>query len=252
MSQIAVDNVRKVFDTRMEQVVALEETSLEVSSEQIVSIVGPSGCGKTTLLDLIAGFTLPSTGTISVDGEPVTGPGADRAVVFQEDAVFPWLTVKDNMSYGLRMRGVPKSQSSERVERFLSIVSLQDFGNSYPHELSGGMRKRVDLARAYVNDPKILVLDEPFGALDVFTKESMQVSLLEIAVEEPKTIIFVTHDIEEAIYMGDRVIVMSPRPGRVSADIEVSFERTPSLEMRASSEFQNLRLKISSLLRDGE
>lgn len=252
MTSIAVERVAKAYRTRRGSVQALADTDLIIGSLETVSLVGPSGCGKTTLLNLIAGFIAPTHGRISVDGEAVTQPGADRAVVFQADAVFPWLSVRDNLSYGPRMRGIPGGEWRPRVEHFLEVVGLGEFADAYPKQLSGGMRKRVDLARAYVNDPKALLLDEPFGALDVFTKEAMQQALLTIAASEPKTIVFVTHDIEEAIFVGDRVVVMSPRPGRISAQLPVPFGRPRTRELRADPEFQRLRLEIAGMLSDGE
>jgi NitT/TauT family transport system ATP-binding protein len=252
VTAIAIRAVEKRFRTRGGEVVALSQTDLEIEPHEIVSIVGPSGCGKTTLLNMVAGFAEPTRGEVLADGRPVTGPGADRAVVFQADAVFPWLTVRDNLSYGPRIRGVPRSVWAPQVDRFLTTVDLVDFADAYPKQLSGGMRKRVDLARAYANDPEVLLLDEPFGALDVFTKEAMQQSLLAIWEEVPKTVLFVTHDIEEAIFVGDRVIVMSPRPGRVTADVEVPFERPRTIEVRADPAFQQLRLRIAAILGEQE
>lgn len=252
MTAISVHNVAKRYRSAGRAVTALERTTLDIQSLQIVSVVGPSGCGKTTLLNLIAGFIEPTEGSVLVDGTPVRGAGADRAVVFQADAVFPWLTVRDNLSYGPRARGVPKTEWQERVEHFLPLVGLQDFADAYPKQLSGGMRKRVDVARAYVNDPLVLLLDEPFGALDVFTKEAMQQALLRLAAEEPKTILFITHDIEEAIFVGDRVVVMTPRPGRIAADVPVQFPRPRSLQLRAEPAFQRLRLEIAGMLAERE
>lgn len=249
---ISVVDVGKRFAARGGEVVALERTSLDVEASQIVSVVGPSGCGKTTLLNLIAGFTQPTQGRVLAGGRPIERPGADRAVVFQADAVFPWLTVQDNLSYGPRMRGLQRTEWQERIDHFLPLVGLQEFADAYPKQLSGGMRKRVDLARAYVNDPDVLLLDEPFGALDVFTKEAMQQALLRIAADEPKTIVFITHDIEEAIFVGDRVVVMTPRPGRIAADIPVAFAHPRFLELRAEPAFQRLRLEIAGLLAEPE
>lgn len=245
---ISVVDVAKRFAARGGEVVALERTSLDVEASQIVSVVGPSGCGKTTLLNLIAGFTQPTQGRVLVGGRPIERPGADRAVVFQADAVFPWLTVRDNLSYGPRMRGLQRAEWQARIDHFLPLVGLQEFADAYPKQLSGGMRKRVDLARAYVNDPDVLLLDEPFGALDVFTKEAMQRALLRIAADEPKTIVFITHDIEEAIFVSDRVVVMTPRPGRIAADLPVTFAHPRSLALRAEPAFQRLRLEIAGLL----
>jgi NitT/TauT family transport system ATP-binding protein len=252
MPEIKITDVEKRFRRGRTETIALAQTDLEIESKEIVSVVGPSGCGKTTLLNLVAGFDVPTGGEILKNGRGVSGPGADRAVVFQADAVFPWLTVRDNLSYGPRMRGTPKRDWGPRVEHFLRLVGLDDFAKAYPKELSGGMRKRVDLARAYVSDPEVLLLDEPFGALDVFTKEAMQQALLGIWAEVPKTVLFITHDIEEAIFIGDRVIVMTPRPGRVAAEFAVKFSRPRTIELRAEPAFQQLRLKIGALLAEPE
>jgi NitT/TauT family transport system ATP-binding protein len=249
MPAIVIRDLEKRFPVRRRrEVVALARTDLEVAAQEIVSVVGPSGCGKTTLLNLIAGFDTPTSGQVLVDDQPVAGAGADRAVVFQADAVFPWLSVRDNLSYGPRMRGVRKRDWEPRVERFLRGVDLEEFGGAFPKQLSGGMRKRVDVARAYVNDPRVLLLDEPFGALDVFTKEAMQRSFLDIWAQEPKTVVFVTHDIEEAIFVAHRVVVMSPRPGRVAAIFDVPFSRPRDMTLRADPAFQGLRLEIARLL----
>lgn len=250
---ISVVEVTKRFSSGTgREVLALDRTALDIDALQIVSLVGPSGCGKTTLLNLIAGFALPTSGHVLVGGSEIDAPGPDRAVVFQADAVFPWLSVRDNLRYGPRMRGVDRTEYEPRVEHFLGLVGLRDFAAAYPKQLSGGMRKRVDLARAYVNDPEVLLLDEPFGALDAFTKEAMQRALMQIAAQEPKTIVFVTHDIEEALFVSDRVIVMSSRPGRVSADITVPFGRPRTMGLRAVPEFQQLRLQITAMLADQE
>ena len=249
MTAIAVRDVSKRFARRgADDVVALSHIDLDVRPLETVALVGPSGCGKSTLLNLIAGFAAPSEGTIIVDGEPVTGPGADRAVVFQGDAVFPWLSVRRNVTYGPRMRGVPASEYEPRVQRFLDLVGLSGFADAYPKELSGGMRKRVDLARAWVSEPDVLLLDEPFGALDVLTKEAMQQALLAIVAEEPKTTLLITHDIEEAVYVADRVFAMSPRPGRLIAEVEVPFARPRTPDLRADPEFQQLRMRILGML----
>jgi NitT/TauT family transport system ATP-binding protein len=201
-------------------------------------------------LNLLAGFLGPTTGTVSVDHEQVDGPSEERAVVFQADAVFPWLTVEDNIAFGPKVQGKSKREKVERTERFMSLVGLSDFRHAFPKELSGGMRKRVDLARAYASGPKVLLLDEPFGALDVFTKETMWIAFQKVAEAEPKTVIFVTHDIEEAIFLGDRVVVMTPRPARVHLIVDVPFGPRRKLEIRATPEFQSLRQQISKSLRE--
>lgn len=248
MTSIELINVEKRFGEGSESVLALEETSLVVDSGEIVSIVGPSGCGKTTLLNLVAGFTTPTRGRVLLEDQVAGPPDGTRAVVFQDDAVFPWLTVEQNLSYGPRVRGVDRATWKPRVEHFLGLVGLPDFQAVYPKALSGGMRKRVDLARAYVNDPDVLLMDEPFGALDIFTKEAMWQSFEHVATQEAKTVLFVTHDIEEAIFVGDRVLVMTPRPARVAQDIRIDFARPRELSLRANPAFQQLRLRIAEYL----
>ncbi len=253
MTAVAVRGVTKRFATRHgAEVVALRGVDLQIEALETVAVVGPSGCGKSTLLNLVAGFARPSAGDVLVGGTAVKGPGADRAVVFQGDAVFPWLTVRGNVTYGPRIRGVRREEQERRAERFMRLVGLEGFEDAYPKELSGGMRKRVDLARAWTNEPQVLILDEPFGALDVLTKEAMQHALLSIVAEEPKTTLLITHDIEEAVFVADRVVAMSPRPGRIAAEIAVPFGRPRRPELRADPEFQRLRMKILGLLAAGE
>lgn len=250
MAQIAIERVSKVFETKRKRTFALDETTLTIADQEIVCIVGPSGCGKTTLLNLIAGFIAPTSGALMIDDQIITGPSSQRAVVFQSDAVFPWLSVEDNVSFGYRMQGRPTADRVERVDRFLALVGLTDFAKAYPKELSGGMRKRVDLARAYASGPEVLLLDEPFGALDLFTKETMWLALKKVAAVEPKTIVFVTHDIEEALFLGDRVVVMTPRPARVHNIVQVPFGTQRDLSLRAEPQFQALRVQISNSLRE--
>lgn len=253
MTAIAVRGVTKRFPIRQGgEVVALEHIDLEVDALETVAVVGPSGCGKSTLLNLVAGFSRPSSGEVLVGGHAVSGPGPDRAVVFQGDAVFPWLTVRGNVTYGPRIRGLRREEQDRRAEHFMRLVGLTGFEDAYPKELSGGMRKRVDLARAWTNEPQVLILDEPFGALDVLTKEAMQLALVAIVAEEPKTTLLITHDIEEAVFVADRVVAMSPRPGRIIAEIAVPFGRPRAPELRAEPEFQRLRMEILGLLAAGE
>jgi NitT/TauT family transport system ATP-binding protein len=250
VAEIDINSVSKEFNTSRKRTVALNETTLRVEDRETVCIVGPSGCGKTTLLNLIAGFISPTEGTISVGGRVVKSAGPDRAVVFQADAVFPWLTVRGNVEYGLKVQNRPAAERASRVDHYLELVGLTEFAGAYPKELSGGMRKRVDLARAYASGPEVLLLDEPFGALDVFTKESMWLALNRVVAAEPKTIVFVTHDIEEALFIGDRVVVMSPRPARVHSIVELPFGAERDIEIRASAEFQKIRNEIAHVLRD--
>lgn len=243
--KIQLVDVSKVFDVSGNIAVeALQHTNLEISTNEIVCIVGPSGCGKSTLLNLIAGFLLPSSGQVLVDGQPVAGPGADRAVVFQQDSVFPWLTVEKNLEYGPRARGSAAAERKARVDELLALVGLTEYRALFPRQLSGGMKKRVDLARAYANDPDILLMDEPFGALDVFTKEKMQIELLRQWQQRMRTIVFVTHDIEEAIFIGHRVVIMTARPARVAGQVAVPFEKETHGRVKTTPRFQELRQQI--------
>ncbi|MFO7243500.1 MAG: ABC transporter ATP-binding protein [Actinomycetes bacterium] len=250
MGAIEIRNLAKVFSSSRRTTHALNETNLSIGDGEFVCIVGPSGCGKTTLLNLIAGFLSPTSGEITVDGRVVEGPSAERAVVFQADAVFPWLTVEQNVAFGPQVQGRLGRGATGDVHHYLDLVGLADFAKAFPKELSGGMRKRVDLARAYASGPKVLLLDEPFGALDVFTKEAMWLALKRVIKAEPKTIVFVTHDIEEALFLGDRVVVMTPRPARVHSVIEVPFGPERDLDIRATQEFQTLRTQIAHTLRE--
>jgi NitT/TauT family transport system ATP-binding protein len=250
VSTVELKGVSKVFERGSNRTVALENSSFRVETGEIVCLVGPSGCGKTTILNLIAGFTSPTTGTVEVEAKEVAGPSSERAVVFQADAVFPWLTVSKNIAFGPRAQGKSQEEQEERTYRFLNLVGLSEFKDAFPKELSGGMRKRVDLARAYASEPKVLLLDEPFGALDIFTKEAMWLAFQKVAEAEPKTVVFVTHDIEEALFLGDRVVVMTPRPARVKEIIDVPFGQNRDIDLRGTPEFQTLRHHISVLLRE--
>ncbi|MGZ5802164.1 MAG: ABC transporter ATP-binding protein, partial [Burkholderiaceae bacterium] len=210
-SQITVTGVNKVFKTSEREVVALKEINLEIPKGQFVCLLGPSGCGKSTLLNAVAGFSLPSTGSIVADGKLVTGPGPERGMVFQEYALFPWMTVEENIAFGLEVKGMEKAAIHKRVSDLLDMLHLADFRNRFPKDLSGGMRQRVAIARVLALDSPIMLMDEPFGALDALTRRNLQDELLRIWAELKKTIIFVTHSIEEAIYMADRIVVMTYR-----------------------------------------
>jgi NitT/TauT family transport system ATP-binding protein len=208
-----------------EPLLALHDVDLAVEQNEFFSIVGPSGCGKTTLLNLIAGFELPTRGEIRVNGELITAPGWERAVVFQEYALFPWYTVSQNIRYGMRRKRIPDARQQELLQHYIALVGLRGFESRYPQELSGGMRQRVSIARALAVNPAILLMDEPFAALDVQTREYMQDELLRIWERERKTVIFVTHSIDEAIKLSDRIAIMAPRPGRVEEIKVVEFQR---------------------------
>jgi NitT/TauT family transport system ATP-binding protein len=242
--EIVLDSVSVRFPTGNSEVVALDDVNLNIKENEFICIMGPSGCGKTTLLNAIAGFVKPTSGSIKVEGRPVTKAGPDRAVVFQSDAVFPWMTVEENVGFSPRVRGKAKGEIKETVDRYVELVGLQDFRKAWPKELSGGMRKRVDLARGYAADPKVLLLDEPFGALDIITKEHLQEELRRLWVASPRTMIFITHDLEEALFLGDRIIIMSPRPGRIAYVYEPEFPRERDQSLKLEGRFVDLRRQV--------
>jgi NitT/TauT family transport system ATP-binding protein len=242
---IDVNGVNKVFRTDERDVVALKEINLQIPHGQFVCLLGPSGCGKSTLLNAIAGFSLPSSGVITADGKTVTGPGPERGMVFQEYALFPWMTVEKNIAFGLEIKGTPKAQIDATVDQLLGMLSLSDFRTRYPKDLSGGMRQRVAIARVLALDSPIMLMDEPFGALDALTRRNLQDELLRIWAELKKTIIFVTHSIEEAIYLADRIVVMTYRPGTVKRDIMVDL---PRLRDPSAPEFNALKRELGMLV----
>src|SRR5262245_8711206 len=227
MSQIVVENVKHTYrPPRGRPVLALDDVSLSVRTREFLALLGPSGCGKSTLLYLIGGFLPIEGGSIMVEGKPVTGPGPDRGIVFQHFALFPWKTVRANILYGLERQGMPRAEREERAQTFIELVGLKGFEDSYPSQLSGGMKQRTAIARTLAFDPSILLMDEPFGALDAQTRSLMQDELLGIWRRTPKTVIFVTHDVSEAVHLADRIAVMSARPGRIKTIVETSFDRT--------------------------
>jgi NitT/TauT family transport system ATP-binding protein len=226
MSQIIIAGVKHVYrPPRGRPLLALDDVSLAVKAQEFVALLGPSGCGKSTLLYLIGGFLPNESGTISVDGKPVCAPGPDRGIVFQHFALFPWKTVRDNVLYGLERQGLPRAEREERAQAFIDLVGLKGFEDSYPSQLSGGMKQRTAIARTLAFNPGILLMDEPFGALDAQTRALMQSELIGILRRDPKTVIFVTHDVQEAVYLADRVAVMSARPGRIKAIVETKFDK---------------------------
>src|SRR5437763_8672614 len=226
MAQIVVDRVTHLYrPPRGRPVLALDGVSLDVRAQEFLALLGPSGCGKSTLLYLIGGFLPTETGSILVEGKPVAGPGPDRGIVFQHFALFPWKTVRANILYGLERQGMPRAEREARAQAFIDLVGLKGFEDSYPSQLSGGMKQRTALARTLAFDPNILLMDEPFGALDAQTRSLMQAELLRIWQRTPKTVIFVTHDVQEAVYLADRVAVMSARPGRIKAVIDTRFDK---------------------------
>jgi len=227
---IRITGVNKMFASGGRDLVALRDIGLEIPRGQFICLLGPSGCGKSTLLNAVAGFAPPSSGTITADGKPVTGPSPQRGMVFQEYALFPWMTVEQNIGFGLQIRGVARAEIARRVGELLELLSLADFRHRYPKVLSGGMRQRVAIARVLALDSPIMLMDEPFGALDALTRRNLQDELLRIWAELKKTVLFVTHSIEEAVYLADRVIVMTYRPGTVKRDmmVELTRPRDPS------------------------
>ena len=222
-AHIVVQGVSKRFPIPGGEVVALNDINLTIGKGEFVCLLGPSGCGKSTLLNAIAGFSTPTLGTIKVDGEPIVSPGPDRGMVFQEYALFPWMTVAQNVAFGLEIKGMKRADIKARVAELLEMLKLTDFRDRFPKDLSGGMRQRVAIARVLALDPPVLLMDEPFGALDSLTRRSLQDELLRIWAQMKKTIIFVTHSIEESIYLADRIVVMTYRPGTIKADIRVKL-----------------------------
>jgi NitT/TauT family transport system ATP-binding protein len=229
---------------------ALDGFDIDVEEGEFLSIVGPSGCGKSTFLNVLLGLLKPDSGDLLMHGKKITGPGSDRAMVFQEFGLLPWRTVQHNIELGLELKRTSAAKRRAIAERLVSLVGLAGFENHYPHELSGGMKQRVGLARALATDPDVLLMDEPFAALDAQTRDLMQVELLRIWREARKTVLFVTHQIDEAIYLSDRVMVMSKRPGRAKKSFAVPLSRPREYEMRVTPEFNDLKLEIWNTLKD--
>ncbi len=231
--KVKIDNVRKVFNGRNGEMIALNGVSLDIKENEFVCVVGPSGCGKSTLLNIIAGLEELTSGKVYVDGKEVQGPGTERGVVFQQYALFPWLTVRKNVEFGLKLKGLKQEEVGKIADKYIKMVDLEEFANSYPKELSGGMKQRVAIARAYAVNPEVLLMDEPFGALDAQTRTQLQSELLDTWEKERKTCFFITHDVDEAIILAQRVVIMSARPGRVKeiVDIDIPYPRTQETKM---------------------
>ena len=251
MSRLIIEAVSRTFPgprggppTR-----ALEPTSLAVADNDFICLLGPSGCGKSTLLRIVAGLDTPTAGRVLLDGAPVTGPGADRGMVFQSYTLFPWLTVKDNICFGLREKALPAAEQERLARHYVERVGLTGFEGHYPKMLSGGMQQRTALARALANDPKILLLDEPFGALDNQTRTLMQELLLGIWEAERKTVLFVTHDIDEAIFMANRVAVLTARPGRIKSDVAIDLPHPRHYTIKTSPEFSAYKARLTEEIR---
>lgn len=242
---IQIKQVNKTFSSDGRNVVALENINLDIQRGEFVCLLGPSGCGKSTLLNAIAGFSAPTSGSILVDGTPVSLPGPDRGMVFQEYALFPWMTVEQNVAFGLEIKKLPQAQIREKVAAMLEMLKLQDFKDRYPKDLSGGMRQRVAIARVLVLDSPIMLMDEPFGALDSLTRRNLQDELLRIWSDFRKTIIFVTHSIEESIYLADRIVVMTYRPGTIKRDVSVTMPRSRD---PSSIAFNEIKKELAQLV----
>jgi NitT/TauT family transport system ATP-binding protein len=246
MALLEIKGVFKQFFADGKEMVALQDINLKIEENEFVCFIGPSGCGKTTLLRIVAGLEEATEGTVTLDGEPIKGPGPERGMVFQEYSLFPWRTVIDNIVFGLELKGIPSADRIAQGRQYLRMVELERFETRYPHELSGGMKQRVAIARALVNHPKALLMDEPFGALDAQTRNIMQSELLRIWQEERKTVVFVTHSVDEAIYLADRIVIMSARPGRIKDIIDIPLPRPRN---RTSSEVNLIRDRILCDLR---
>ncbi len=250
MTFLQARGISKRFERAGKQVLAIDNFSLSIDEGEFVSIVGPSGCGKSTFLHMVGGFEPIIDGTIEVDGRPVAAPGPDRGMLFQDYALFPWRTVIGNVAWSLEVAGMPKAQRLERASHYLDMVGLSAFRDAYPSELSGGMQQRIALARVLAFEPAMLLMDEPFGALDAQTREIMQEELTSIWQRHKRTVLFVTHDIEEAVYLSDRVIVFTARPGRLKADIRIDLPRPRTPEIRKTAQFQDIRNRIWDMLRE--
>lgn len=255
MSIVEIKNVSHTFTkgtgSEMTKTQAVCNANLEVKRDEFLVMLGPSGCGKTTLLRLIDGLIKPTEGEILVDGKPVAGPGLDRAVVFQSINLLPWRNTFDNVVLGLEIKGTPEEEMRSTAQKYIDMVGLSGFENHYPHELSGGMQQRVGIARALAVNPKILLMDEPFGYLDALTRMSLQMELLDIWSKQKKTIIFITHDLDESIFLGDRVVLMSCRPGRITEIFPIDLPRPrPGHDIRNTSQFQSIRARIWDKLKE--
>ena len=240
--KLLAEHVSVFYEKDKQDFLVVDDVSLSIQEAEFVVIVGPSGCGKTTFMNTFAGLVRPAKGKVFMDGEEITGPSAERGVVFQQFALFPWKTVYENIEFGLKYRGIPKEQRDEIVKKYVRLVKLDGFEKSFPHELSGGMKQRVAIARVYANRPQVLLMDEPFGALDAQTRTIMQEDLSEMFMTEKRTVVFITHSVDEAIYLGDRVVIMTARPGKIKRVINVTEENlVPQRRGLGYDEVVNLR-----------
>jgi len=249
-TKLHIHNVSKTYRSDGQGVLAIDEIDLKIKNKEFATILGPSGCGKSTLLRIVAGLIKPTKGIVRLDGNVISRPGQDRGMVFQSYTLFPWLTVTENIRFGLEISGMAKAKQERIAQEFVEKVGLKGFEKTYPRGLSGGMKQRVAIARALANNPAILLLDEPFGALDAQTRALMQELLTQIWEELHKTILFVTHDVEEAIFLSDRVFIMTARPGKIKAEIDISLERPRNYEIKATESFLNLKKQALALIRE--
>ena len=248
--KLRAEAVRKVFQTGKQPVVALEDMTMSVAANEFITIVGTSGCGKSTFLNMVAGLLTPSSGLLAIDGKPITGPGLDRGMVFQSYTLFPWQTVLQNVAFGLLKKRLSKNQRLRIARDYVAMVGLSSFEHAYPSQLSGGMQQRVAIARALAYNPSILLMDEPFGALDAQTRGLMQELLLQVWERHKITVLFITHDVDEAIFLSDRVYVMTARPGRIKAEISVSLPRPRVYDVQLTPEFVALKRQVMALIRE--
>ena len=246
VTKLKIDNVKKVYSTRNGEMTALNGVNLEIKEHEFICVVGPSGCGKSTLLNIIAGLDTPSSGAVYMDDKKIEGTGTERGVVFQQYALFPWMTVLKNVMFGLKLQGKSDAQAKEIAMKYIKAVQLEDFVNHYPKELSGGMKQRVAIARAYAVNPEVLLMDEPFGALDAQTRTQLQTELLKTWENERKTCFFITHDVDEAIILAQRVIIMSARPGRIKEIVDIDIPYPRDQETKMSPRFMELKNHIWS------
>ncbi|MDX2053548.1 MAG: ABC transporter ATP-binding protein [Polyangiaceae bacterium] len=245
---MSVEQLSRHFESSRGTITALSDINYDVRKREFISVIGPSGCGKSTLIRILAGLDYPSEGTVLLDGKPVHAPGADRGMVFQGYTLFPWLTVRKNVAFGLRMKGMKGSEVEKQVDHWLEVVGLTRFERHYPHQLSGGMKQRVAIARALANGPRILLMDEPFGALDAQTRASMQAHLLQIWQDVDVTILFITHDLDEAVYLSDRIVVLGAHPGHIREIIEVNVPRPRSPSQFLTGHFLATKKRLEELI----
>lgn len=243
-AKISVRSVTKTFSLKTEEFVALDRVSLDIADNEFITVVGPSGCGKSTLMNILAGLETSTSGEAIVDGRAVSGPGPDRGVIFQQYALFPWLTVRQNVEFGLKTARVPAAERRKRAQHFIQMVGLEQFADALPKMLSGGMKQRCAIARAYAVNPSILLMDEPFGALDALTRVKLQEQLLDTWSQEKRTVMFITHDVDEAVFLANRVVVMAARPGRIFDIIDVDLPYPRTEDVRLSPKFGELRNRV--------